>query len=198
MRRIDYARNLLAAIALFGPLPAIHAQALASGVLTGVVHDPSGAVIPNVLITVTNGDQLNRLAAGRYSLEVRSRGFAIFLQKDIAIAAGGAAQFDPKLTLGSISETVEVVGPRSASAASPAPQGTPLRIRVGGNVQASKLLTKVNPVYPPDALRNGAQGTVVLKAVIGTDGHLLSRTPASSSPDPELRRREIFGETPAP
>jgi TonB family protein len=46
------------------------------------------------------------------------------------------------------------------------------RIRVGGDVQAAKLITKVQPVYPPLAKQANIQGTVVLTALIGKDGHM--------------------------
>jgi protein TonB len=45
---------------------------------------------------------------------------------------------------------------------------------VGGNVQATELLNKVQPVYPESGLEKGLEGTVLLRAVIGTDGKLLS------------------------
>jgi hypothetical protein len=52
-------------------------------------------------------------------------------------------------------------------AAPPAPQG-PTRIRVGGDVQAAKLIKEVKPVYPVRHI----QGTVRFTAIIGADGHV--------------------------
>jgi len=46
----------------------------------------------------------------------------------------------------------------------------PQRIRVGGNVQAMNLVTKVNPSYPADMKEQMLEGVVVLQAVISTDG----------------------------
>jgi TonB family protein len=56
----------------------------------------------------------------------------------------------------------------------PAPPQTSVlpRIRVGGNVQQSKLLVKVVPVYPPEAKAQGIQGLVRLEAIIGKDGKI--------------------------
>jgi protein TonB len=62
----------------------------------------------------------------------------------------------------------------------------PQRVRVGGNVQASRLISKVQPVYPAIAEQSGVQGTVLLHAVIGMDGHLLSLGVANSSANPDL------------
>jgi len=52
-----------------------------------------------------------------------------------------------------------------------APAG-PMRIRVGGNVQAMNLISKVTPVYPPLAKQARVQGTVRFTAYIGKDGHI--------------------------
>jgi TonB family protein len=50
---------------------------------------------------------------------------------------------------------------------------TPKRLRIGGNVQATNLITKVTPKYPPEAKAARIQGTVRLSVVIGKDGHVL-------------------------
>ncbi|MBV8816777.1 MAG: TonB family protein [Acidobacteriaceae bacterium] len=188
------------AVCIFVPLATIHAQSANSGTLSGTVRDPSGAVIPKAIITATNADgnnveaayanaagqyELKSMPAGHYAIDVKSPGFALFRQTNVPITNGNLTRVDPTMNVGSINETVEVVGPRPAAQTSAAPTN-PARIRVGGNVQASKLITKVNPTYPPGAQRNGVTGMVILKAVIGVDGHLLSLTPASSAADPEL------------
>ncbi|WP_158615382.1 M56 family metallopeptidase [Acidipila sp. EB88] len=54
-------------------------------------------------------------------------------------------------------------GPRS-----PATTGKPLV--VPGKVMAGQVLTRVDPVYPPEAKKAKIQGTIVLQAVIGKDG----------------------------
>ena len=47
---------------------------------------------------------------------------------------------------------------------------TPQRIRVGGQVEAAKLIYKPTPEYPPLAKMARIQGTVRLEAVIAKDG----------------------------
>lgn len=42
--------------------------------------------------------------------------------------------------------------------------------RVSGGVMAGQIISKVNPVYPPEAKEKGIQGAVVLHAIIGKDG----------------------------
>ena len=52
------------------------------------------------------------------------------------------------------------------------PSSAVQRIRVGGEVQAHNLITKVIPIYPPDAKRNGIEGTVRFHVIIGKDGRI--------------------------
>jgi periplasmic protein TonB len=61
----------------------------------------------------------------------------------------------------------------------PKPQG---RIRQGGNVQAAKLVNKVQPQYPPLARQTRISGTVRLHAIIGKDGSVQSLTLESGHP----------------
>jgi protein TonB len=46
----------------------------------------------------------------------------------------------------------------------------PSRIRIGGNVQQTKLVSKPNPVYPLEAKQAHVQGVVKLNATIARDG----------------------------
>lgn len=50
------------------------------------------------------------------------------------------------------------------------PVGGTGRIRVGGNVQSTKLVFQPKPAYPPEAKQARIQGTVRLRAVISKDG----------------------------
>jgi periplasmic protein TonB len=57
-----------------------------------------------------------------------------------------------------------------------------MRIRVGGSVQAGRLIHEVVPVYPLEARAKGVQGTVVLHAIIGKDGKIKDLQPVSGDP----------------
>jgi protein TonB len=46
----------------------------------------------------------------------------------------------------------------------------PGAIRVGGNIQSTKLIQQPRPIYPPDAKAARVQGVVKLMAVIAKDG----------------------------
>jgi len=50
------------------------------------------------------------------------------------------------------------------------PKITPKRVTVGGNVQAARLVNRVQPLYPPLARQTRISGTVKLHAIIGKNG----------------------------
>jgi len=45
-------------------------------------------------------------------------------------------------------------------------------VKLGGDVEAAKLIRMVRPIYPPIARQARIQGTVVLSAIIGQDGRV--------------------------
>ena len=56
------------------------------------------------------------------------------------------------------------------------------RIRVGGNVQQTNLVHKVQPIYPVEAKQNGIQGVVRFTVTIGKDGAVKNLTLVSGDP----------------
>jgi len=56
------------------------------------------------------------------------------------------------------------------------------KIRVGGNVQQAKLVSKVTPVYPAEAKDQRIQGVVRLEATIGKDGKVENLVVLSGDP----------------
>jgi TonB family protein len=182
-----------AVLAVVVPLAALHGQASQPAAsLSGSIYDASGAVVPGVLILLKNNTdhqegarandageyRFSGLPAGSYTLEVRAQGFAEF-QKAIVLPA---ARTNIILAIGPVTEAVEVVG----KAPRPQETGTPRRIRVGGNVQATKLVSTTKPAYPPGAEAAGIEGTVLLRAVISTGGDLLGLSVMNQSVDAEL------------
>lgn len=72
-----------------------------------------------------------------------------------------------------VSLSVAVRQPTVVSEASVPPAGdTAQRIRVGGNVAANNLITKVTPLYPQEAKEARIQGVVKFMATIGKDGRI--------------------------
>lgn len=62
---------------------------------------------------------------------------------------------------------------RIAASLPPSPD-TPARIRVGGQVESSKLIFRPSPDYPPEARHARITGIVRLDVVIGRDGTVLT------------------------
>jgi TonB family protein len=191
--------RLAAAIAVIAlcivvPIAIVRAQAPDAAYLAGSVLDISGAIVTAFGLDTHNKEvaycdaagaySFRSLPPGRYTIEVRAPGFAAFHQ-EIVVGAGQPAQLNATVEIGGVQENVDVVGQKPAATATARPH-SPQRIRVGGNVQATKLVYSVPPVYPEHAKQNGLQGVVVLQAVIGINGSLLSIQPLSKSVDAEL------------
>ncbi|HXB69431.1 MAG TPA: M56 family metallopeptidase [Candidatus Acidoferrales bacterium] len=193
-----------AGCAVLVSLASVAAQAqVARGALAGVVKDPSGGVIPGCRVTAKNLDGTNEettvaneaggyvftgIPPGRYALEFRSPGFAMG-KVQAEVPAGQAARVDANLEVGQISEAVTVKGSKSAPKAVAAPSnGTPSRIQVGGNVQASRVLKQVRPDYPEDLQQLRVQGTVMIKAVISKEGNVLNPAVVNTGIDSRLAK----------
>ena len=94
------------------------------GNITGIVTDPSGAVVNDVTITVTN-KATNRtlttksrsdgtysvfeLDPGRYSVQFQKQGFGRYEVPDVIVLVGRTANVAAQMKLGSVDQTVEVV-----------------------------------------------------------------------------------------
>lgn len=99
----------------------LHAQTT-TGSLTGVVTDPSGAIIAKAAVrlvtasgtsldTTTNKDGLYEfkgLAPGKYTLKAVAKGFALFTKEGVQIAAGQVQQLNIGLTIQIEEQKVEV------------------------------------------------------------------------------------------
>jgi protein TonB len=97
---------------------------------------------------------------------------------------GGVPGGSPGGVIGGIIGSVPVAAPPPPpppvkEKPKPAP---PKRIRVGGNVQAARLVNQPKPVYPPLARQARIQGTVRFNAIIGKDGHIENLTLVSGHP----------------
>ena len=113
---------LLAIAMVCSPLAATHAATVASGI-SGLVTDPSGAVVVGATIQVksaetgiTETQQTNAegfyafldLPPGHYDIEVRQSGFSSYLQTGILLDVNSAKVLNVKLNVGGATEKVEV------------------------------------------------------------------------------------------
>jgi hypothetical protein len=101
------------------------AWAQATGGVSGIVRDQSGAVLPGVTITVTHADTgatrttvsndagayaLPNLPLGPYRLEATLQGFETFRQSGIVLQVNSNPAINPVLGVGTLAEQVVVVG----------------------------------------------------------------------------------------
>src|SRR5579871_1221625 len=192
------------ALALLLPLAfvALHAQALRGG-LKGVVRDPSGAIVVQCRVIATNQNGTNQevttssalgeyrfgsIPPGNYVLEFKLPGFAP-TPLSAVVAPGQVTRMDATLQMGSLSENMTISGKRPFAPASSLPTvGTQQRIRVGGNVQPSRIIYQTKPEYPAELQQLGVEGTVFIHAVISKDGNVLSPQVVNTDIDPRLAR----------
>jgi len=94
-----------------------------TGMISGLIADQSGAIIPGVTVVATNEEtgvqstsasddkglySFPALAVGTYDLTVRRTGFRDFVEKNIRIDANSAIRIDIKLELGAVTDTITV------------------------------------------------------------------------------------------
>jgi TonB family protein len=194
----------LAALCFLLPLAAVRLPAQnVAGNFTGTIYDASGAVVPNATVVLTDANDktiemsssladgkfgFKSLPAGEYTVKVVKVGFEIYLDRNLALKVGENRTLDVQLKIGALSDSVNVqaAGHHQGAAAAPAK-----RVKLGGEVEASKVITKVQPVYPEAAKSAGAQGTVNLHAVIGMNGVPLSLQVINTDVNPDLARASI-------
>ena len=90
---------------------------------------------------------------------------------------------------GVVTVVLKVVAEGTPKPQSEARAGKPLH--VGGEILEPRILNKVEPTYPPTAKAAGIEGTVLLNAIIGKRGNLLSLRVMNSDVDPELARAAL-------
>jgi TonB family protein len=199
----------LGALCLMLPLAALQAPVQSmSGKFFGTVYDASGGVIPNATVMVSNAeantkDMTTTSAAGVFEfpglpsgscvLEVLKPGFQRFLMSNLVLKPNESLVQNVVLQIGKVSERIDVVAHSPLrQVAETSPLGTTQhRVRVGGNVQPPKLIKMVKPVYPPIVKNGGIEGAVLLEAVIGMDGSLMSLRVMNSQIDPDLAKAAV-------
>src|SRR5438105_4202701 len=122
----SYLIRLLSIVACAATLfcaPNAKAQLTGKGAISGTVMDPTGAVVPDATITITNNAtgvktstastssgnySVSTLDPGKYTVMVTATGFQSLTQENVQVNALETDTFNPKLTLGSSTETVTV------------------------------------------------------------------------------------------
>lgn len=102
----------------------VFAQSITTGDVTGTITDPTGAVVPNAALTLTNNDtsiakqatssadgtyRFAFVLPGTYTLDVKAAGFRDQQTKDVIVVAGQPTAENVQMTLASGTTTVNVV-----------------------------------------------------------------------------------------
>ena len=176
--------------------------------MAGIVQDASGGMIPRARIDIRGVNDFHEIAYtgpaggflldgvpdGTYDLTISKPGFARMALTGLRFDSAKPAPLELTLNVGSVQESVQVEAQGAAPVNPPASNGTaPRRIRVGGNVQAAKLDYKAPIMYPPGAKADRVQGTVLLQAVIGNEGTVVSAKPINKMVDPRLVEAALDG-----
>ena len=169
--------------------------------LSGTVFDPSSARVPQASVIVRNtaskaveitrsnetGEfSFNTLPAGTYNIEIAKAGFQLYRQENLTLAAGSAQNVSAILNVGRLNETLNVNAQRTTKAASADSSRPAQRLRIGGSMQAAKVVKMVRPEYPANMKAAGTEGTVLMEAVIGRDGHIMNLQVLNTQVHPDL------------
>lgn len=119
--RIFYSRCACMLFLIFAALP--QAQGQQQATLAGIISDPSGAVIPEVTVRVTNIETrvtttavtnstgyylVANLAPGNYTVAAEKKGFKVATKTGLTLEVAQSAAVDMRLEVGQISEKVVV------------------------------------------------------------------------------------------
>ena len=180
---------------LIGPPAPASAQAAPSpttaGTLRGQVTDPSGAVVPNATVAIvvsgrqthsattnrSGGYEIGNLAPGKYTVTANAQGFAVFVQNDVAVAAGEVAQLNISLDISVQKEKVNVQEETPQVDVNPASNASAI-VLSGKDLEAlpddpDELLADLQALAGPSAGPNGGQ--------IYIDGFTAGELPPKSS-----------------
>jgi hypothetical protein len=165
MNKSRLCQLLLCITALVSPLVAQDAT------IVGTVTDPSGAVVPNVQITITNTDtgQARKVATndsgqyvapelriGRYTVRAEAAGFKAAERKDVVLNVADRNRIDFNLEVGSAQESVNV---EAAAVAVQTDSGEVSDVITGQ--QVSQLATNGRSLYSLAVLVPGASSNMV-------------------------------------
>jgi len=116
--------TLLRAVAVLMCFPGVLLSQATTGNLSGVVTDPSGAIVIGAEVKITNmGTRVQKtyvsnsagfyefpfLPLGSYEVDVKMAGFASFRQTGVEITGSARTQLFVTLKLGEVTDVVEVL-----------------------------------------------------------------------------------------
>ena len=175
--------------------------------LSGSVLDPTNRFLPGATLVLSNAARQSKhevksdatghfefvgLPSGEYALEAKQLGFAPY-KANVAVVGRNLTRAI-SMEVGSLEETIsiasrageKVAAPQVRRAAPSKSQVAPAECAavpvggVGGKIRPPTKLTDIRPVYPEHLSSTGVGGTVVMDALIGTDGNVRDVTTISA------------------
>ena len=134
-----------------------------TGSITGVVTDPTGAVVPNATVTATNQGtnekrtvqtddegryEVPSLSTGVYTIEATGAGFRPTTVKDLRLAVGEKARTDIALGVSGVEAVVEVVNQTRVDTESPTIGDTVTTERIQDNPVNGRDFTQLLATVP--------------------------------------------------
>jgi hypothetical protein len=167
-----------------------------NGALTGVVFDPSAAIVAGAKVTLTNSATgairstesssagFYRFMAlpvvGTYTLKVEVPGFKTAVIADITISVGTVVTEDVRLELGTAVQTVEVTSEAVLVQSTESAISTLVDRRIWENmpleVRSQNAFIELAPGAVPDAMAGSTRGAAVNGARGGTGNYLVEGT----------------------
>jgi len=181
---------------------ALAVASLAAETIIGTIYDPQGGTVAGVRVMLmqdyvkqreTKSDDAGEfafpeVAPGMYQVQAKQPRFGIW-QQTVQLEAGQNARLNAILHVARIDERIGVntaLPPGVTRQRSQRPVA-----RAGGKVGFPKLLDGGRPPYPPEASRQGIEGTVVLAGTVKTDGTVFNIDAlGSSAPELEAAARD--------
>jgi beta-lactamase regulating signal transducer with metallopeptidase domain len=197
---------IVALVALVAATSSIGAAQSGVGSISAVIYDQAGGLLPGVALKAVQAGggraytattdragsfTLREVPSGVYELTMSLVGFAV-VKATVDVRPGDRIERNVVLPLGSIEETLTVVGGRPQDAVPPPPR----RVRdippprgpaswaggIGGNIKQPTRVVDMKPRYPAELEGTGAAATVALSGRIGMDGYLLDLKDVSTTP----------------
>jgi TonB family protein len=191
---------VLGLVAVTIPVAALRLAQAGPTPLSGVVYDPTGAVLPSVELSLEDDRQYQWTATtdasgrfefapvqpGKYTIKASLPGFKP-LAESLTLQSPVDWTRAVTLQVGDVRETITVRESRPKTDRRTSSAG-PLPVRVGGNIKPPTKLHHVSPVYPPSMREAGIEGTVPLEARIDRTGNVASLRALSAQVHPDLAR----------
>lgn len=192
--------RLFWALTLLILLPVLAFGQLDRGTITGVVSDPSGAVIPATTIvaknnatnleietvsTATGAYRLVGVPIGIYTVTATASGFQTYVREDVQVQVNQTTLVDIEFQVGTVAETVTVSGgavPLISTESSEVgmvveyKRFADLPLTLGGGIRNPSSFIKLSPgVVPRGTWRKSVSGGGAFQDQVYYDGIALSR-----------------------